>query len=198
MSGRALPHKAALGLFLLGALFSLLQCRGAAQGEGMEIYKAALGRTAVLKGPEPGSPADAEAMRRFTEFVARMESSSIGAAAKAIYATDAYFNDTLKEVQGAEAIAAYLGESLEAVHEARVEVVDVARSAGNYYFIWEMEIHFKTLNGGRPAQSVGMSHIRFDADGRVAFHRDYWDAAGGLLAHLPVIGRVVRYIKGRF
>ena len=164
----------------------------------MERYKAALARSAPLEGPAAGSPEDAEAVRRFTEFVRRMDGESIASAAREVYAADAYFNDTLKEVEGAEKIARYLAESLEAAHEVRVEVVDVARSGGNYYFIWEMDIHFKKLNGGRPARTAGMSHIRFDAEGRVAFHRDYWDAAEGLFVHLPVVGRIVRYIKGRF
>jgi len=43
----------------------------------------------------------------------------------------------------------------------------------------------------------GASHLRFDAAGRIAYHRDYWDAASELYAKLPLIGPVMRYLQRR-
>jgi steroid delta-isomerase len=39
--------------------------------------------------------------------------------------------------------------------------------------------------------------VRFDDAGRVAWHRDYWDAAEELYAKLPVVGAVVRMLRRR-
>jgi steroid delta-isomerase len=36
--------------------------------------------------------------------------------------------------------------------------------------------------------------VRFGPDGRVTYHRDYWDAAGELYAKLPVVGPLMRYL----
>lgn len=41
----------------------------------------------------------------------------------------------------------------------------------------------------------GATHIRFAADGRVEFHRDYWDAAEELYEKLPVLGTLMRGLK---
>jgi hypothetical protein len=41
----------------------------------------------------------------------------------------------------------------------------------------------------------GATHIRFANDGRVEFHRDYWDAAEELYEKLPVLGALMRGLK---
>jgi steroid Delta-isomerase len=41
----------------------------------------------------------------------------------------------------------------------------------------------------------GAGHIRFAADGRVVYHRDYWDAAEDLYEKLPVLGILMRWLK---
>ena len=43
----------------------------------------------------------------------------------------------------------------------------------------------------------GATLLRFDADGRISEHRDYWDAAGELYAKLPLIGPLMRWLKHR-
>ena len=43
----------------------------------------------------------------------------------------------------------------------------------------------------------GASHLRYDAAGLVAFHRDYWDAAEELYEKLPLIGSLMRWLKKR-
>jgi steroid delta-isomerase len=43
----------------------------------------------------------------------------------------------------------------------------------------------------------GASHLRFDADGKVVWHRDYWDAAEELYAKLPGIGWLMRTLGRR-
>ena len=40
----------------------------------------------------------------------------------------------------------------------------------------------------------GASALRFAADGRVTYHRDYWDAAGELYAKLPLVGPLLRFL----
>jgi len=41
----------------------------------------------------------------------------------------------------------------------------------------------------------GATHVRFAADGRVNFHRDYWDAAEELYEKLPLLGSLMRGLK---
>jgi hypothetical protein len=43
----------------------------------------------------------------------------------------------------------------------------------------------------------GGSHLRLDGAGRITMHRDYWDAAEELYEKLPVVGGLMRWLKGR-
>ena len=47
----------------------------------------------------------------------------------------------------------------------------------------------------RNVQINGSSHVKFDDQGLVTFHRDYWDAAEELYEKLPVIGFVMKQLK---
>ncbi len=146
---------------------------------------------------EKGTAIERAAIARFQDFFSIFEETRIRSNARGVYAPDAFFNDTLKTVIGAAAIEDYLAASANSVESCAVEVVDVAESGGDYYFRWVMEITFKKFNKGETTRSIGMSHIRFNSEGLVSVHQDYWDAAGGLFEHLPGIGAMLGWIKRR-
>ena len=162
-------------------------------------YGQALKQTAIALGDgfAAGSSEEVQAIARFTEFLQEWDPETIADKVQAVYASEAYFNDTIKEVDSNKKIAHYLAKSLEATETVRVEVLDVARSGVDYYFRWVMNIKFRNLNNGSWTQSEGVSQIRFDHEGKVLLHRDFWDAAGGLFAYMPVVGSLLRWIKGR-
>ena len=68
---------------------------------------------------------------------------------------------------------------------------------GNYYFRWQMTIRFKRLARGEEQRSIGMTHVRFDPEGKVVLHQDFWDSAAGLFEHVPVLGWMLRRVKQR-
>lgn len=145
----------------------------------------------------PGSPEEKAGIERFSDFFSDFSPEAIRQKVRHVYADTVYFNDTLKEIRGIDALEAYLVESAEAVESGTVEIRDVAQSEGNYYFRWIMDLQFRKFKPGVMTRSVGMSHIRFDKAGKIVYHQDYWDAAGGLFEHIPVVGWMIRKIKGR-
>ena len=162
-------------------------------------YRQALEQTAIALGDgfAAGSAEETQAITRFTDFLREWNSETIADNVQAVYASEAYFNDTIEEMNSNKEIAHYLSKSLKATEAVRIEVLDVARSGVDYYFRWVMDIKFRNLNNSDWTQSEGMSQIRFDHEGKVLLHRDFWDAAGGLFAYMPVVGSLLRWIKGR-
>jgi len=188
-------------------LFALLVCVAAccatraacAEEKNAVSYREALEQTALASGEgfAVGSVEEVQAIARFTDFLREWDPETIADSVRSVYASEAYFNDTIKEIRTNEQIAHYLAESLGATEMVRIEVIDVARSGVDYYFRWVMDIKFRNLNNGAWTRSEGMSQIRFDRDGKVLLHRDFWDAAGGLFAYMPVVGSLLKWIKGR-
>lgn len=148
--------------------------------------------------PPAGSAAETQALARFAEFFSSLASDRVKALVPETYAEDVYFNDTLKAIEGRDALAHYLRESAEAVEACRVEIHETTRTEhGEHLVRWSMMIRFKKFRRGVDTWSIGMSHLRFDASGHVVYHQDYWNAADGLFQHIPLIGTLIAAVKRR-
>jgi len=146
---------------------------------------------------ERGSEEERLAIKRFKGLLGDFKASDFVPRIRQVYAEDVYFNDTLKTIRSVDQLEEYLADSADAVEVGTVEFLDLAVANGNYYFRWEMSLRFKKLRRGVLTRSLGMSHIRFNAEGRVALHQDFWDSASGLFEHVPVVGGLIRTIKRR-
>lgn len=148
--------------------------------------------------PAAGSPGEARALANFAAFFASFAPDKVATLLDQTYAPDVYFNDTLKAVQGREALRHYLAESADAVEDCRVRIHESTRSEhGEHWVRWSMMIRFKKLRRGQDTWTIGISHLRFDAEGRVVYHQDYWNAADGIYEHIPLLGAAIRAIKRR-
>jgi hypothetical protein len=150
------------------------------------------------EAPNAGSTIEADALMRFQQFFQPLAPERIEQLIERTYATDVYFNDTLKTVRGVAALRDYLIDSAHGAAECRVLFDEVTRTAvGEHHLRWRMMIRFKRFAGGRETWSVGMSHIRLGTHGLVVYQQDYWNAADGLFQHIPVLGTAIRAIKRR-
>ncbi len=114
------------------------------------------------------------------------------------YSADAYFKDPFNEVRGLPAIERIFTHMFRQVAEPRFTVTERIADANGAMLVWEFSFAVKLL-GRHKAQTIrGVSHLRFDAQGKVCYHRDYWDAAEELYAKLPVLGCVTRVLGRAF
>lgn len=143
------------------------------------------------------SQEEQQAIKRFKDFFAVFSEENVRTKARAVYAQDVYFNDTLKSIQGIDALETYFLHSAQETESTTVEYLDVLSKEGEYYFRWKMHIRFKKLQKGVLQSSIGMSHIRFNPQGQVIFHQDYWDAASSFFEKIPLLGSGIRMIKRR-
>jgi hypothetical protein len=160
-------------------------------------YQEALTKAAGAPAVAPGSPEEKAGIERFMDFFGDLSEERIRSKIRDVYADDVYFNDTLKEILGIDALEPYLLESASAVDSCTVEVGDVAVNQGNYYFRWTMDIRFKRIKKGELTRSIGISHIRFNREGKICLHQDYWDSTSGFFEHVPFVGYLIRKIKAR-
>ena len=161
------------------------------------VYDFTAGYHAALERTPPAGPGGDAHVERFKDFLASLTESSIRQRTAEIYAPDAYLNDNLNEVRGAKAIEDHLVESLVGLSAIDVVFHDTACSNGDYYLRWTMSTTFRSLRGGAKVVTSGITHARFDSEGRVALHRDFWDAATGVYEHIPLLGAGIRAIKRR-
>lgn len=113
------------------------------------------------------------------------------------YSEFLYFNDTLKSLDTREELSRYLIETAEKVDYTRVHFNEVIKSGDNYFLLWKMESGFSAMGKQIETESIGMSQVRLDPQGKVNFHQDFWDSAEGFYRHLPVVGYFVNAARNQ-
>lgn len=146
----------------------------------------------------PGSAEERAGIQRFKDFFGNLTEQTVRERTKSTYAEDVFFNDTLKTVRGNEALEEYFLETAKNAKKVQATVQDVAVSDGNYYIRWVMDVEFAKFKKGETIRTIGITHVRFTPDGKIALHQDFWDPAAGLYEHIPVLGGAIRAIKSRF
>ncbi|MBP9954953.1 MAG: nuclear transport factor 2 family protein, partial [Ottowia sp.] len=63
------------------------------------------------------------------------------------------------------------------------------------FLVWEFRFRMRRWRPQVEQCIHGATLVRFDAQGRVALHRDYWDAAQELYEKLPVLGGLMRWLR---
>jgi ketosteroid isomerase-like protein len=135
-------------------------------------------------------------LARVVDFFASISDTNVGRLGE-VYAADAYFRDPFNEVRGVPAIARIFEHMFVQVDGPRFVVHETVEQGDGAFLTWDFEFAFRAPLPGGPRRIRGCSQLRFDADGRVAWHRDYWDAAQELYEQMPVLGALMRWLRRR-
>ena len=112
------------------------------------------------------------------------------------YTEDARFKDPFNEVQGLAGVRAVFEHMFVALDGPRFVVTEAIVQGDQCFLVWDFLFRFKRFSS--ELQTVrGGSHLKFNVDGRIVLHRDYWDAAEELYEKLPAVGALMRWLKRR-
>ena len=155
----------------------------------------ALERTETIALLEAGSATEREALERFNAFYAEYTTDAIRNGVRNLYAEDAWFGDPFHMVEGIDSIEHYFLVMAEPVESCTFTVDSMQRSGNDYFARWTMRLESSAAKG-QLIETIGISHVRFNADGKVVFQQDYWDTSA-MLDRLPVVGYWTRLVKTR-
>jgi ketosteroid isomerase-like protein len=110
------------------------------------------------------------------------------------YAPDAHFKDPFNDVSGHAGIRAIFTHMFANTANPRFDIISAQGDGTTAFVIWV----FHCGVAGRQLAVHGASHLRFDEQGRVCEHRDYWDPAEEMWQHLPLLGKPVAWLRRRF
>lgn len=120
-----------------------------------------------------------ESVARFAEF----------------YAEDVHFKDPFNDVRGLAAVQRIFRHMFRQVAVPRFVVVEQIVDTGGAMLAWEFYYRVRLWGQGGTQVIRGVSHLRFNAAGKVIFHRDYWDTAEELYMKVPALGLVLRGLR---
>ncbi len=138
-----------------------------------------------------GHEAHVEAVAAFFE---KLQAADV-ARLKDFYTADAYFKDPFNEVRGVPAIERIFTHMFEALDQPHFIVTGRVAQGCECFLVWDFRFRFRRFDRVSWQTVRGSSHLRFNPEGRVEFHRDYWDAAEELYEKLPGVGALMRWLK---
>lgn len=137
-----------------------------------------------------------EALDRLVDIYTTLRPDAVHRLA-ACYAPQARFRDPFNDVTGGAAIARVFTHMFAQVEAPRFAVTGRFVDGEQAVLLWSF--HFRSARLGPGDHAIcGVSHLCFDAQGRVVWHQDHWDPAAQLYARLPVVGTVLRWLARRF
>lgn len=133
---------------------------------------------------------------RLVEFFETLSPASLERL-ETFYTPRAYFKDPFNEVRSVAELRGIFSHMYQTLEQPRFVVTERIVDGAQCFLTWDFEFRFKRFDSARLQTVRGASHLKFGADGRVHFHRDYWDAAEELYEKLPLVGALMRWLKQR-
>lgn len=114
-----------------------------------------------------------------------------------IYADDVVFKDPAHEVKGLDNLLTYFFCLYENINEVNYTFINTVLSNETAYIEWRMTFSHPKIAGGKKISVPGASRLTFDDEGKVSYHRDYFDLGVMVYENIPMLGRLVKHIKRR-
>ncbi|WP_368921476.1 nuclear transport factor 2 family protein [Comamonas aquatica] len=111
------------------------------------------------------------------------------------YAAEAHFKDPFNDVYGIVSIRQVFAHMFATLEAPRFAVTEQLVQGQQAFLAWEFHFRLRRWRAGQPQCIRGGSLLRFDAQGLVQEHRDYWDTAEELYEKLPVLGVLMRGLR---
>lgn len=137
---------------------------------------------------------NARQLQPFIALFRNLDAANIEANFEPVYAETLYFNDTFHTFTRREQIRAYFTR-MASTATTEVTPLDYSQKGQDVWLRWSMRTRFSVLWRDLDITTLGVTHLRFNEDGKVILHQDYWDGVQGFYGHLPVVGGVINHIR---
>ncbi|MEE4330540.1 MAG: nuclear transport factor 2 family protein [Wenzhouxiangella sp.] len=136
-------------------------------------------------------------LENFSASFSDLTREDLGERIESLYAENLYFNDTIHTFHNRDQLRDYMVKTGKGLDESVVKIDQVIRDDRDVFVRWTME--FKTRVAGKKvhSKSIGMTQLRFNEEGQIVLHQDFWDSGNALFAHLPIVGFVVRSARNQ-
>lgn len=113
-----------------------------------------------------------------------------------IYHEEVTFIDPIHQVKGFNNLYDYFKSLYENLSQCDFVINKIIINEHEAAIYWDMTYIHPKLNRGKAVSVAGSSHIK-GQDDKVTYHRDYLDVGVMLYEQLPLLGRLIKWIKAK-
>ena len=106
------------------------------------------------------------------------------------YDENVFFKDPFNEVEGIDNLRNVFVHMFKTLDHPHFVIIDTIENSEGAFLTWDLIFILK----GKESNIHGSSHLKFNKDKRIVYHRDYWDVGEEILSNL----RYVKYLYGLF
>jgi hypothetical protein len=151
---------------------------------------------ALAQNPAPGSDEERVLIDKVKAAFHPFSVENVTANFPKAYAESFYFRDAFHLFTERGPMVDYMIKTAALSPGVTFEYGAVARNGIDHYLPWVMVL--PSRSGGSPQRSLGVSRLRFNAEGQVIFHQDYWDSADVLVPRVPIANGLIELVRRRF
>ncbi len=112
-----------------------------------------------------------------------------------VYSEQLEFIDPVHSIQGRLALEQYFRHAYQRLLYSRFVVKHAVGDDERGFLSWQMQFAHPAIGGGQPQLLDGCSELVRGPDGKVTYHRDYYDLTQLVYQHVPVLSWLTAKVK---
>lgn len=136
-----------------------------------------------------------QAVEAFCQFYQKLDAQS-ASFLPTIYADKIIFIDPVSQHNGIDAVIKYFDNLLSNTTNCTFDITRVSSSNDVTYVTWIMHFSHPKLASNKLISVHGITELQIEHN-KIVYHRDYYDMGEMLYENVPLLGRIVRWLKQR-
>lgn len=134
-------------------------------------------------------------MSRLSGFYRNVHAGNLGQLST-IYSDDVTFIDPVARHSGLTQLKGYFDNLLKGCKSFHFSIHEQELHGSKGWITWTLTFVHPRLNSGQRVELEGVSVVK-TSRGRIVYQRDYYDMGGLVYENVPLLGRIIRFIRGR-
>jgi ketosteroid isomerase-like protein len=112
-----------------------------------------------------------------------------------LYASNVEFIDPVHHMLGLDQLQQYFSHAYARLSSCHFVATSKIANQDQGCLSWVMTFTHQAIGNGKPISVHGCSVVHWNSEGKIAYHRDYYDLDEMVLQHIPLLGWVTKKIK---
>ena len=135
-----------------------------------------------------------ERLEHFLDFYNNLSQNNLSSLSE-LYAPNVEFIDPVHQMQGLEQLQQYFSHAYARLSSCEFVATTKIANQDQGCLGWLMTFTHEAIGNGKAISVHGCSVVHWNSEGKIVYHRDYYDLNEMVLQHLPVVGWVTKKIR---
>ncbi len=135
-----------------------------------------------------------ERLEHFLNFYNNLSQNNLSSLAD-LYALNVEFIDPVHHIVGLDQLQQYFSHAYARLNSCQFVATSKIAAQDQGCLSWVMTFTHDAIGNGKSISVHGCSVVHWNSEGKIAYHRDYYDLNEMVLQHIPVLGWVTKKVQ---